>query len=68
MEVKKLELQFKTDEERDYFIGQLFDGLCENAFDSRFVGEGREVIRVRPIGENWDHYQAMNRKYKRVPK
>jgi hypothetical protein len=66
VDVTKLELQFKTEEERDYFIGQLFDGLCENAFDSRWVGEGRDVVSVKPIGEYWEHHKKMNRKYKRA--
>lgn len=61
--MKKLELQFKTDAERDYFIGQLFDGLCENHFDSKFVGVGRDVIAVKPVGEFWEHAKRMRKMF-----
>lgn len=61
--MKKIELRFKTEAETDYFIGQLFDGIGENHFDSKFVGADRDVIAVRPMGEYWEHHKKMRRMF-----
>jgi hypothetical protein len=59
--------EFPSDEAKNWFLGQLSDGLGENEVRLEWPGGvplyDAPLVRVRPDGDLWDHHLRMKAKY-----
>lgn len=71
-------LTFRSEEQKQYFLGQLSDGLGENHFSLEWPHAldlfDAESVKVTACGELWDHHKKTRRwlkaeraKYERHP-